>query len=140
MPSFRTAFVLTVTAAAATAVAAPAATAAAAPAEPPPDLAGALPTRAAGDLLPLNTVVQALPTRHVTGALHESLAGGLGPAKHLTLDPLSHTGTDPLDNSLGSQIADFQPVSTAAVTDPVTSGGSLSTLPVVGTVAGLLPG
>jgi hypothetical protein len=123
MPSLRTALTLTLTAAAAALV--PAGTAAAA----------ALPAP-----LPGLGVADALPTDAVTGALHDGAAGAVGPLKHLTPDPLSNTGTDPLDNAIGSQIADFPPVSTALATGPVTHGGTLATLPVVGTAAALLPG
>lgn len=59
---------------------------------------------------------------------------------HLQLDPLAGTGTDPLNNTVGTQIADFKPLSTAAVTDPVTRGGALKDLPVVGQVTQLLHG
>ncbi|MDI3409045.1 hypothetical protein [Streptomyces cavernicola] len=72
----------------------------------------------------------------VTGALPHATA----PLKNLQLDPLANTGVDPLDNAVGTQVADFQPVSTAAVTDPITKGGTLGTLPVVGEVTSLLPG
>ncbi|WP_329614266.1 hypothetical protein OG244_14540 [Streptomyces brevispora] len=74
----------------------------------------------------------------VAGALGHSLNSGIAPVTHLRLDPLAGTGTDPLDNAVGTQIADFKPISTAAVTDPVTSGGALKDLPVVGQVTGLL--
>ncbi|MEE4490951.1 hypothetical protein [Streptomyces sp. BE230] len=76
----------------------------------------------------------------VTGALGHSLGSGIAPVTHLRLDPLAGTGVDPLDNAVGTQVADFKPVSTALVTDPVTSGGALKDLPVVGQVAGLLHG
>ncbi|MFJ9678402.1 hypothetical protein ACIRP2_10135 [Streptomyces sp. NPDC101194] len=76
----------------------------------------------------------------VTGAVGQSLRSGIAPVTHLRLDPLAGTGTDPLDNAVGTQIADFKPLSTAAVTDPVTSGGALKDLPVVGQVAGALHG
>ncbi|WLQ41069.1 hypothetical protein P8A22_14360 [Streptomyces laculatispora] len=74
----------------------------------------------------------------VTGALGHSLDSGIAPVTHLRLDPLAGTGTDPLDNAVGTQIADFKPVSTAAVTGPVTSGGALKDLPVAGQITGLL--
>ncbi|MEK2475907.1 MULTISPECIES: hypothetical protein [Streptomyces] len=74
--------------------------------------------------------------RSVTG----STSRGLGPVKDLKLDPMNNTGVDPLDNGLGTQVADFKPVSTKQVTDPVTKGGSLRSLPVTGTAMGLLPG
>jgi hypothetical protein len=93
-------------------------------------------TDTVSDTLPVSTVTDVLPTRAVTGALGDSV----GPLKDLTLDPLANTPVDPLDNGLGTQIADFKPVSTHLATDPVTHGGTLATLPVVGTVAGLLPG
>lgn len=132
----RTALVLTFSAAAAAVL-----PAAAAHAADTADTVGALPTAGVTDLLPTDAVptsalVDAVPTQSVTGAL----GSGIGPAKHLTLDPLSNTSVDPLDNAVGGRIADFKPVSTAMATDPVTRGGSLSTLPVLGTAAGLLPG
>ncbi|WP_225850031.1 hypothetical protein [Streptomyces sp. HPF1205] len=129
MPSLRTALALTVTAAAAGLAAAPAAVAA--PAAP---LAGVT------DALPLPGVTGALPTQSVLGALDSSVGNSLAPVKNLTLDPLSGTGTDPLDNAVGSQVADFRPVSTALVTGPITRGGSLSTLPLIGKVLRILPG
>lgn len=76
----------------------------------------------------------------VTGALGQSLDNGLAPVTHLRLDPLAGTGVDPLDNAVGTQIADFKPLSTAALTDPVTSGGALKDLPVVSQVARVLHG
>ncbi|MBM9504620.1 hypothetical protein [Actinacidiphila acididurans] len=126
MPSLRTALALTLTAAAS--VVAPAAVAAAATPVP------------LADALPADSVADALPTQYVLGALGSATAGGVGPVKHLTLDPLSGTGTDPLDNAVGTQVADFRPVSTAGVTAPLTGGGSLSTLPVAGPLTALLPG
>jgi len=75
-----------------------------------------------------------------TGALGQSLRSGVAPVTHLRLDPLAGTGTDPLDNTVGTQVADFAPVSTGAVTDPVTSGGALNDLPLVGQLTQLLHG
>ena len=124
MPSLRTALALTMTAAAA-ALAAPAATAEAAP----------LPVPSTTDVLPTSGLTAALPTQSVTGALGSAVA----PVRDLKLDPLSNTGVDPLDNGVGSQVADFQPLSTTAVTAPVTGGGSLSTLPLAGQATSLLP-
>ncbi|MFJ2114422.1 hypothetical protein ACIOEX_21440 [Streptomyces sp. NPDC087850] len=73
-------------------------------------------------------------------ALGYSAAGALRPVKTLKLNPLAGTGTDPLDNSVGTQVADFKPISTAIVTDPLTSGGALKDLPLVGDAVRLLPG
>ncbi|WP_333771223.1 hypothetical protein [Streptomyces sp. IBSBF 2435] len=126
MPSLRTALALTLTAAAATLVPAAAAVAAT------PAPAGTAAPDSALDALPLDV----LPVQTVTGAL----AAGVAPARDLTLDPLANTGVDPLDNGVGTQVADFQPLSTTALTAPITRGGSLGTLPLVGPVSGLLTG
>ena len=58
----------------------------------------------------------------------------------LQLDPLANTGSDPLDNGVGTQVADLPPVGTRTVTGPVAEGASLSELPLVGPATGLLPG
>ncbi|MGD6754058.1 hypothetical protein [Streptomyces sp. BH105] len=76
----------------------------------------------------------------VSTALNSATANGLGTLKKLPIDPLAGTGVDPLDNSIGTQVADFVPVSTAAVTGPVASGASLEELPVVGPATSVLPG
>ncbi|MFW3461733.1 hypothetical protein ACN24M_14885 [Streptomyces microflavus] len=76
----------------------------------------------------------------VTSALGTSLASSVAPITDLQLHPLANTGVDPLDNAVGTQIADFQPVTTAVLTDPLTSGGALSDLPVVGQVTRLVTG
>ncbi|WP_330240423.1 hypothetical protein [Streptomyces sp. NBC_00525] len=70
----------------------------------------------------------------VTGALGHAVRNGIAPVTHLRLDPLAGTGTDPLDNAVGTQVADFKPLSTALVTDPLTSGGAIKDLPLVGPV------
>ncbi|CAG6395545.1 hypothetical protein NMG29_33790 [Streptomyces cocklensis] len=122
MSSLRTALTLALTAAAATLAPATAAMAAA----PAP----------AGAAVPDSALLDAAPTQTLTTAL----GAGVEPVRHLPLDPLSNTGVDPLDNGLGSQVADFKPLSTTTVTDQVTRGGSLSTLPLAGPATGLLTG
>lgn len=77
-------------------------------------------------------------THAAGGAVAGALDNSIAPVTHLRLDPLAGTGTDPLDNAVGTQVADFKPVSTAQLTDPVTSGGALKDLPLVGQVTGLL--
>ncbi|MFB7271837.1 hypothetical protein [Streptomyces sp. NPDC056244] len=78
-------------------------------------------------------------TQGLTGALTHSTTGALTPITKLRLNPLSGTGVDPLDNAVGTKVADFKPVSTAALTDPLTKGtGSLQDFPLVGPVLGLL--
>ncbi|MFE2379813.1 hypothetical protein [Streptomyces sp. NPDC059398] len=75
------------------------------------------PTAALGSLGPS-------PVRVLTGALGYATA----PVTSLQLDPLAKTGVDPLDNAVGTQVADFKPVSTALLTSPLTSGGALKDL------------
>ncbi|MFD9909383.1 hypothetical protein [Streptomyces sp. NPDC059063] len=79
------------------------------------------------------------PTTAGEGLMH-GVTQAVGPVKGLKLDPLAGTGVDPLDNAVGTQVADFKPVSSAVATGPITQGGSVADLPVVGPVAGVLPG
>ncbi|MFE9724671.1 hypothetical protein ACFYQ5_14060 [Streptomyces sp. NPDC005794] len=76
----------------------------------------------------------------LTSALGYGLVGAVKPATDLQLDPLAGTGVDPLDNAVGTQVADFKPVTTALVTDPLTSGAALGDLPVAGEATGLVTG
>ncbi|WP_229698182.1 hypothetical protein [Wenjunlia tyrosinilytica] len=72
--------------------------------------------------------------------LQQGAPAALKPVKSMNINPLAQTGVDPLDNSVGTQAADFAPVSTAAATKPLATRNSLSTLPIAGPVAGVLPG
>ncbi|MFF1417374.1 hypothetical protein [Streptomyces sp. NPDC058280] len=76
----------------------------------------------------------------LSDALGHGTTGAVTPAKRLKLNPLAGTGVDPLDNSVGTQVADFKPLSTTMVTGPVTRGGTLTDLPAAGPAAGMLPG
>ncbi|WP_461035729.1 hypothetical protein [Streptomyces mayteni] len=67
---------------------------------------------------PLQTVTKVADT--TTGAL----ASAVNPILDIQLDPLANTGSDPLANALGTQIADFQPISTADLTGPIAGGAS----------------
>ncbi|CQR62228.1 hypothetical protein [Streptomyces leeuwenhoekii] len=104
----------------ATAAAGPAAPAGAAP--PPP---------AAADDRGAQTALSA-----TTGTVRHAA----GPVAALRPNPLGGTGVDPLANGVGTQVADFKPLSTRAVTDPVTQAPSVGGVPVAGRVAGLLGG
>ncbi|MEV6780521.1 hypothetical protein [Streptomyces syringium] len=73
-------------------------------------------------------------------SLYHSSAGALGPLKVLRLNPLAGTGSDPTDNAVGTQVADFQPVSTAMLTAPLSQGGALEQLPLLSYAAQFLPG
>ncbi|MEV7197130.1 hypothetical protein AB0N81_35780 [Streptomyces sp. NPDC093510] len=89
----------------------------------------------AGHASPLDAVT-GTPAQALATALGHSAKGGFTPVRDLQLDPLANTSVDPLSNTLGTQVADFKPVSTAFATGPLASGASLGELPVVG---GLLP-
>ncbi|MFK4106364.1 hypothetical protein ACI2L1_41210 [Streptomyces sp. NPDC019531] len=63
-----------------------------------------------------------------------------GPVAGLKPNPLAGTGADPLDNGVSTQLADFQPLATQALTGPVAQAQSIGSVPVAGQVAGLLNG
>ncbi|MDT3400764.1 hypothetical protein RKE29_29900 [Streptomyces sp. B1866] len=80
-----------------------------------------------------------IPRPNLDAALQHVPSAVLSPVTNLRLDPLAKTGVDPLDNAVGTQIADFKPVSTKPLTAPISQGGSLRDLPLVGQVVKLLP-
>ncbi|WP_030687427.1 hypothetical protein [Streptomyces globisporus] len=101
--------------------------------------AGAGAQAAAPVPLPLDSLSRTDAGAAGAGAL-DGVTHGVGPLTRLQLDPLANTGVDPLDNGLGTQVADFKPVGTNLLTDHVTKGGAVADLPVVGGVTqGLLP-
>jgi hypothetical protein len=61
-----------------------------------------------------------------------------GPVGGLKPNPLAGTGVDPLDNGVGTQLADFKPLSSQALTRPVAQASSVGNIPVLGQVTGLL--
>ncbi|MEV6841136.1 hypothetical protein AB0N17_42810 [Streptomyces sp. NPDC051133] len=61
-----------------------------------------------------------------------------GPVAGLKPNPLAGTGVDPLDNGVGTQVADFKPVGSRMLTGPVAEARSLEAVPVVGQVLGTL--
>jgi hypothetical protein len=68
----------------------------------------------------------------------QSLTGTVGyvtgPVAGLKPNPLAGTGVDPLDNGVGTQIADFRPVTSNMLTRPVAEAPSLGAVPVAGQV------
>ncbi|MDH6516883.1 hypothetical protein M2164_003337 [Streptomyces sp. SAI-208] len=99
---------------------------------------------AAADSEPLVDVLHTRPTslgnidpqaglRSLTG----TVGYVTGPVAGLKPNPLAGTGVDPLDNGLGTQLADFQPLTSQAVTGPVAQAQSIGSMPVVGLVTGL---
>ncbi|WP_392963589.1 hypothetical protein [Streptomyces sp. LN245] len=61
-----------------------------------------------------------------------------GPVEGLKPNPLAGTGVDPLDNGVGTQVADFKPLSSKALTGPVAQAQSIGGIPVLGRATGLL--
>ncbi|KDN79884.1 hypothetical protein DF19_22605 [Streptomyces olindensis] len=61
-----------------------------------------------------------------------------GPVAGLKPNPLVGTGVDPLDNGVGTKLADFKPMTSQALTGPVAQTPSVESIPVVGQAAGLL--
>lgn len=60
-----------------------------------------------------------------------------GPVAGLKPNPLAGTGVDPLDNGIGTDLADFKPMTSQALTGPVAQAQSIGSIPVVGQAAGL---
>ncbi|MER6011212.1 hypothetical protein [Streptomyces bluensis] len=62
------------------------------------------------------------------------------PVETLKPNPLAGTGVDPLDNGAGTQVADFKPMTSRAVTRPVAQAPSVGGIPLLGQIPGLLHG
>ncbi|MBV9025280.1 MAG: hypothetical protein JO362_16150 [Streptomycetaceae bacterium] len=75
----------------------------------------------------------------VTGTA-QALGPAIAPVTHLQLNPLGRTPVDPTTNGVGTQIADFKPISTRDVTKPLSDGDSLSQLPLAGKATQPFPG
>ncbi|MEU4171577.1 hypothetical protein AB0F46_32440 [Streptomyces sp. NPDC026665] len=71
-------------------------------------------------------------------ALNGTVGYVTGPVEGLKPNPLAGTGSDPLDNGVGTQLADFKPLSSKALTGPVAQAPSIGSIPVLGQVTGLL--
>ncbi|MFB7928862.1 MULTISPECIES: hypothetical protein [Streptomyces] len=71
-------------------------------------------------------------------AAGDTLAYTTGTVTGLKPNPLSGTGVDPLDNSVGTEVADFKPMTSREVTGPVAQAPSVGGLPVVEQAAGAL--
>ena len=107
-----------------------AATATAAEGGPAVDVVRATPTTSLGQVDPQSGLAALTGSvGYVTGAVQ-----GLKP------NPLAGTGVDPLDNGIATQLADFQPLTSQALTGPVAQAQSIGSIPVLGEAAGLLGG
>ncbi|MFE9683593.1 hypothetical protein ACFYXC_10580 [Streptomyces sp. NPDC002701] len=100
---------------------------------------------AAADIDPVGDVVQTRPTSlgNIDPKAGLQATTGIvgyvtGPVAGLKPNPLAGTGVDPLDNGLGTQVADFPPLATTMLTGPVAQAQSLGAVPVVGQATQLL--
>ncbi|WP_018544116.1 hypothetical protein [Streptomyces sp. LaPpAH-108] len=71
-------------------------------------------------------------------ALTTTLGYATGPIAGLKPNPLAGTGVDPLNNGVGTQLADFKPLTSQALTAPIAEARSFGHIPVVGQVLGVL--
>ncbi|MER6819258.1 hypothetical protein ACFUZA_14210 [Streptomyces cellulosae] len=62
----------------------------------------------------------------------------VGTVADLKPNPLAGTGVDPLDNGLGTQVADFRGVDSREATGPVAQADSVGSIPGVGMVTDAL--
>ncbi|MFF7900603.1 hypothetical protein ACFZCV_17680 [Streptomyces sp. NPDC007920] len=69
-------------------------------------------------------------------ALTGTVGHTTGTVAALKPNPLAGTGVDPLDNGVGTRLADFRPVSSQALTGPVAQAPSVGAVPVVGQALG----
>ncbi|MFD8506225.1 hypothetical protein ACFV2L_26400 [Streptomyces sp. NPDC059687] len=69
-------------------------------------------------------------------ALTGTVGHATGPVAGLKPNPLAGTGVDPLDNGVATQVADFAPLSSQALTRPVAQAPSLGGVPLLGQVLG----
>ncbi|MFJ1734769.1 hypothetical protein [Streptomyces sp. NPDC088254] len=100
---------------------------------------------AAADTAPGLNLAQTRPTslgevdpQAALAALTGAVGHATGPVADLKPNPLAGTGVDPLDNGVGTQVADFQPLTSQMLTGPVAQAESFGSMPVVGQAAGLL--
>ncbi|WP_328342794.1 hypothetical protein [Streptomyces violaceus] len=64
-------------------------------------------------------------------AASDTLAHTTGAVTGLKPNPLAGTGVDPLDNSVGTEVADFRPMTSREVTGPVAQAPSVGGIPAV---------
>ncbi|MBD9701913.1 hypothetical protein [Streptomyces caniscabiei] len=109
--------------------------------------AGAGTAAAADDTAPVVDVMRTRPTslgkidpQAGLQALTGTVGYVTGPVAGLKPNPLAGTGVDPLDNGVGTQLADFQPLTSTALTGPVAQAPSVGSIPLLGPVVGGLKG
>lgn len=75
-----------------------------------------------------------------SGSLLDGTGRAVGTVADLRPNPLAGTGVDPLDNGVGTQVADFRAVDSREVTGPVAQAPSVGGIPVAGRAAEALRG
>ncbi|MFE7857516.1 hypothetical protein ACIRP3_21690 [Streptomyces sp. NPDC101209] len=102
-------------------------------------------TASAADTEPLVDVLHTRPTslgkidpQSGVQALTGTVGYVTGPVAGLKPNPLAGTGVDPLDNGVGTQLADFKALDTQMLTAPVAQASSIGSIPVLGQATGLL--
>ncbi|MFD8300930.1 hypothetical protein ACFV29_01040 [Streptomyces sp. NPDC059690] len=102
-------------------------------------------TASAADTEPLVDVLHTRPTglgkidpQSGAHALTGKVGYVTGPVSGLKPNPLAGTGVDPLDNGVGTQVADFKALDTRMLTGPVAQAPSIGSIPVLGQAVGLL--
>jgi hypothetical protein len=68
-----------------------------------------------------------------------AVSGVVDPIANLKVNPLAHTGVDPLDNGVATRVADFPSVGTGMVTGTLTQGPSVGELPTAAVTSLLGP-
>ncbi|MFJ5776857.1 hypothetical protein [Streptomyces sp. NPDC093094] len=93
-------------------------------------------TAAAADTDPVPEVLNTRPTslgqvdpQAGLSALTGSVGYVTGTVAGLKPNPLAGTGVDPLDNGVGTQLADFKPLTSQALTGPVAQAQSIGSIP-----------
>ncbi|MFF6951633.1 hypothetical protein ACFZAD_23615 [Streptomyces iakyrus] len=95
----------------------------------------------AGSVLDLvHTAPGKTDTRAGLQAASDTLAYTTGTVTGLKPNPLAGTGVDPLDNSVGTEVADFKPVNSQEVTGPVAQAPSVGDALVLSQVTRLVSG
>jgi hypothetical protein len=75
-----------------------------------------------------------------SGSLLDGTGRAVGTVADLRPNPLAGTGVDPLDNGVGTQVADFRAVDSREVTGPVAQAPSVGGIPVAGRATDALRG
>lgn len=97
-------------------------------------------TSATGSGTQPKTALQPITAESTLTGLTTAVPYVVRPAKDFRLDPLANSAADPLNNGVALKPDQGGPVSTQPVTSGLSNGGGLTSLPLVGGAAGLLPG